>query len=63
MTHDFTHDELNLLCVYLADDRNDAISSLGAVLLEIEDSDMRMLCLSQVFPYSPTHLCRLYRHY
>ena len=46
MTHDFTHDELNLLCIYLADNRNDAISSLGAVLLEIEDSDMRMLCFS-----------------
>ena len=46
MNHTFTHDELNLLCVNRADNRNDAISNLDAYIQDIEDRAMCFLCYS-----------------
>lgn len=46
MNHNFTHDELNLLCVNRADNRNDAISNLDAYIQDIEDRAMCFLCYS-----------------
>lgn len=48
MNHDFTHDELNLLCVNLAATREGAILNLDVELLEIEDPEMSALCFSAI---------------
>ena len=48
MNHDFTHDELNLLCVDLAATREGAILNLDVGLLYIEDPQMSALCFSAI---------------
>ena len=48
MNHDFTHDELNLLCVNLAATREGAILNLDVELLEIEDPEMSTVCFSAI---------------
>ena len=48
MNHNFTHDELNLLCVNLAATREGAILNLDVELLEIEDPEMSALCFSAI---------------
>lgn len=48
MNHDFTHDELNLLCVNLAATREGAILNLDDELLEIEDPEMSTVCFSAI---------------
>lgn len=48
MNHNFSHDELNLLCVNLASTRKDAILNLDVELLEIEDPEMSALCFSAI---------------
>lgn len=48
MNHNFTHDELNLLCVNPAATREGAILNLDVELLEIEDPEMSALCFSVI---------------
>ena len=48
MNHDFTHDELNLLCVNLAATREGAILNLDVELLYVEDRKMSALCYSAI---------------
>ena len=48
MNHDFTHDELNLLCVNLAATREGAILNLDVELLYVEDRKMSVLCYSAI---------------
>lgn len=48
MNHNFTHDELNLLCINLADNRRGAIMNLDIELLDIEDPELSAICYSAI---------------
>ena len=48
MNHNFTYDEMSLLCINLADNRRDAILNLDAELLDIEEKELQEVCLSAI---------------